>query len=370
MTHQLLLVYGGNSVEHEISIITALQIKNQYKGKYHLTLCYLKDGNFYVSPKLEKIDFYKHPNERRKLKPIKFIANQNYIWFRHKKLHFDAIWIVAHGNHCEDGTLYSFFKTLNIDVIAEKPSSAIIGQNKYLSKKCTTVTVVPYFELTQYDYNHNLESIIKKAHDLTFPLILKPIDLGSSIGIYSVSTIDEMMDRIDELLHLSSSVLIEKKLNHFIELNISIFQYKDQFIISDIEKVSNDHILSYNDKYINNEKSLAGQNKELPANIPDELKKKMQDMALQIYQELKCQYIVRMDFLYDLDSQTLYFNEINNIPGSLALYLYTSKGISPSMLIDMYIDEGLKNIDDEKNIVTAYQNNIFMESNFNNVKFK
>ncbi len=370
MTNNILLVYGGNSVEHEISIITALQIKNQYKGKYHLILCYLKDGKFYISPKLEKIDFYKSISKNIKnVNSINFNANENLIKVKHKKLHFDAVWIVAHGSNCEDGTLYSYFKTLNIDVIGEKPSSAIIGQNKYLTKKCTSVNTIPFYELNSYDYNHNLEKIMEETKKLGFPVILKPVDLGSSVGIHSANNIDEMMDSVEELFHLSSSIIIEKKINHFMELNISVFQYKDEFILSDIEKVSNNHVLSYKDKYVNNQKSMVGQKKELPANISNELKKQIQSFALKIYKDLKAQYIVRMDFLYDLDNDALYFNEINNIPGSLALYLYDSIGFKCSDILDMYIDEGLKNINNEKELITTYQDNIFMQQNFNNVKF-
>ena len=366
MNNNILLVYGGNSVEHEISIITALQIKNKYKGKYNLILCYLKDGNFYISKKLEKIDFYKSSNFNKKaLHKVNFIANKNYIKYNFKMLPFEAVWLVVHGSNCEDGTLYSYFKTLNINVISENITSAVIGQNKSLSKKCCDVSVLPFFEITQYDYNFNLESVVVNAKNIGFPAIIKPINLGSSVGISSINNIEELVAKLDELLHLSSSVIVEKKLETFTELNIAAFFYKDRLILSNIEKVSNNKVLSYSDKYVNNEKSMSGQQKELPANISDDLKIRLQEMAKNVYFNLKAQYIVRMDFLYDDANDQLYFNEINNIPGSLALYLFD---IDSSELIDMYLDEGLKNSMQENQMITSYQENIFNQPFFNNVK--
>jgi D-alanine-D-alanine ligase len=106
--NEILLVYGGDSVEHEISIITALQISNKYSGKYKLLLCYHKDGEFFINKNLNKVDFYKNNIFKSKDK-IEFKANKNFIKKQNKKIFFDAVWIIEHGKNCEDGTLYSFF---------------------------------------------------------------------------------------------------------------------------------------------------------------------------------------------------------------------------------------------------------------------
>lgn len=366
MTNNILLVYGGNSVEHEISIISALQIYNNYHGKYHLILCYLKNGYFYLSKNLNKLSFYQNLEKSlKKAHKVTFKANCLYLKDHFKKIDFLATWLVVHGKNCEDGTLYSYFKTLNIDTIALETSSAIIGQNKYFAKKLSEVKSVPYFIITTDDFNYNLDKILEKASKLTYPLIIKPIDLGSSVGIYSLNNSEDLIARLEELLHLTNSVIIEKKLEHFEELNIAAFKYKNEIILSKIEKVSHDKVLSYNDKYVNSKKSMIGQKKELPAKISEKLTKEIKNMALKIYNNLQASYIVRMDFLYDNLNKVLYFNEINNIPGSLALYLFD---IEKDKLIDMYLDEGLHNCELQKQLIYTYKDNIFKHDFFNNVK--
>ena len=367
MKNNILLVYGGNSVEHEISILSALHIYNNYKGKYNLVLCYLKDGNFYMSKKLKKLDTYKHFSILNK--PIKFITNKNYIISQGKKVFFDAIFLLTHGINCEDGTLASYFKTLNIPCIAQDIYSASIGQSKVLSKKLCNSNVVPYYYINKDIYHHSLQELIDNASNIGFPLIIKPNKLGSSVGINRINNTEELIDNIEYLFNLDDELIIEKCINSFYELNIAAIKYKDEIILSEIEKVSNSKILTYKDKYVVDQKFLTDKNKELPANIEDYLSSLIKEEAKKIYLSLNAKYIVRMDFLYDLETKQLYFNEINNIPGSLATYLFKHIGIEINKLIDMYIDEGLKDIDNKKRIICSYKENIFKDVSFNNVKF-
>lgn len=367
MKNNIILLYGGNSVEHEISILSALFVYKQYKGKYNLIPCYLKDSNFYIFKKLENIDTYK--NFPILHKPIKFIANKNYIISKGKRIYFDAVLIVTHGINCEDGTIASYFKTLNIPFIAQDIYSASIGQNKVLSKKLCNSKVVPYYYINKNTFNHSLQDLIDNANKLGFPLIIKPNKLGSSVGISKVENIEELIDNIEYLFNLDDELLLEKYISSFYELNIAAIKYKDEIILSEIEKVSNSKLLTYDDKYVVDQKFLNENNKELPANISDKLSSLIKQEAKKIYTSLNAKYIVRMDFLYDLDNKKLYFNEINNIPGSLATYLFKYVNIDINKLIDMYIDEGLKDIDSNKKIISSYEKNIFKEVSFNNVKF-
>lgn len=364
MRNNILLLFGGNSVEHEISIITAVQIIEKYKGKYNLIPCYLKEGLFYISNKLKKIDTFKTEKFERKLKKIAFRANQNFIIQGIKKIHFDAVWIVAHGSNCEDGTLYSFFKTLNINVIAQPPYSALIGHDKILLKKLCGIPIVPYIVIDNHSFSYDIKNIIEDACSLGFPLIIKPSNLGSSIGIKQVNDIDELMIEIEQTLCLSERLIVEKKIESFNELNIAAFSYEDEIYFSSIEKVSVNKVLSYEDKYLNQSKSMKDLKKELPAKISDELERKIIEYTKEIYRNVNCKYIVRFDYIYDNVNDILYINEINNIPGSLALYLFEDKGMNFDDIIDKYINQGLIDIGKDKNLITSYENNILKENNF------
>ena len=168
---------------------------------------------------------------------------------------------------------------------------------------------------------------------------------------------------------LDDYVIMEKCLENFIELNIALIKYKKDIIVSEIEKVSNSKVLTYNDKYLNENKSLNHSNKELPANIDDNLKNLIIESAKKIYLDLQMSLIVRIDFLYDINENQLYFNEINNIPGSLAFYLFIQIGIPLNTLIDMCLDEGLKEIYQQSNKIHSYSENILNDNLFDNVKF-
>lgn len=365
MKSNIIVVYGGNSVEHEISIITALQLKQNYTGRFNLILCYLKDGNFYINSKLNQLKNYKNFKD----KPITFLANKNYIYIKKKKTFFDAIWIVSHGQNCEDGTLSSYFKTLNIPVISQSLIASSVGQNKYISKKITSASSLDSYLISKNTLKQNMKEILVNANNLSYPIILKPNSLGSSIGINVIHSNEELIDKLEELFLLDDYVIMEKCLNNFTELNIAVIKYKDKLLVSEIERVSNDKVLTYNDKYVNENKSLNHSNKELPAKISKNLANEIIESAKTIYNELMMSLVVRIDFLYDTVNEKLYFNEINNIPGSLAFYLFKFKDIDINQLVDMCILEGLKQIENENNKIHCYSNNILNDNIFTNVKF-
>ena len=352
MKDNILLVYGGNSVEHEISIVTALQVKEKYKGKYNLIPCYLKNNRFYIDKKLNDLAFYKKRNCKLKHE-IFFKSDTLYVKSSLKKIRFSGVMLIVHGYNCEDGTLYSFFKTLNIPVIGENLYSAVIGQDKVLAKTMAKVETLP-FSL----YDDSMPSAID------YPIIIKPTRLGSSVGIKVANNEDELQEKIKEVNYFTKNIIIEKKLADFTEYNIALFKYNDDFIISSIEKVSNSKVLTYDDKYKNDKKSMEGQKREIPAIIDDTLKELIINTAKKIYNNLYASLIVRIDFLYDNKTNKLYFNEINNIPGSLSLYLF-KEIIDISELIDKYISNGLKNYDTENDFICSYDDNIFENVNFN-----
>ena len=357
MKENILLVYGGNSVEHEISIVTALQVKEKYNGRYNLILCYLKDHRFYIDKNFNVLSFYKKRNCKLKHE-VFFKRDTLYVKSNLRKIKFSGVMLIVHGYNCEDGTIYSFFKSLNIPIISENLYSAVIGQDKVLSKKLADVDVLPYAL-----YTDSLTPL-----KIKYPLIIKPVRLGSSVGINVINNEEELQAKINEIKYFTKNIMIEQKLDDFTEYNIALFKDNEEFIVSNIEKVSNGKVLTYDDKYKNSKKSMEGQKREIPAIIDNELKEKIINTAKKIYNNLQSSLIVRIDFLYDNKENKLYFNEINNIPGSLSLYLF-KEVIDISVLLDKYILIGLRNYDTENSYINSYDDNIFENTNFNvNIK--
>ena len=188
MKENILLVYGGNSVEHEISIVTALQVKERYNGRYNLILCYLKNNRFYIDKKLNRLSFYKKRNCKLKHE-IFFKRDTLYIKHNLRKIKFNGVMLTVHGYNCEDGTIYSFFKSLNIPIISENLYSAVIGQDKVLSKKLANVDTLPYAL-----YDDSFDSL-----KIKYPLIIKPTRLGSSVGINVINNKEELQEKINEI---------------------------------------------------------------------------------------------------------------------------------------------------------------------------
>ncbi len=364
--NNIIMVFGGDSVEHEISIITALQVYKQYTGKYNLIPIYLKKGKFYFINSME-INTFKTFNYKNE---VQFEANQNYLKLHHKKINFLGVLIVSHGKKCEDGSIYSYFNVLNIPVIGQDQYVSAICHDKELAKKIGNTSALPYFSLFRQDIDNKLDEIIKKANRIGYPLIIKPCRLGSSVGIKKINNSNELLDQIKEVLYFDNKIIVEKYLNNFEELNIAVLKNKSKYLYSEIEKIKKGSILSYNDKYLNSSKSMIQEEKELPAIINEMLRDEIIKKSMELCTNLNTSGVVRIDYLYDKDKKKLYFNEINNIPGSLAYYLFDKVNIKINDLIDIIIDNGLEEIENNKMLIENYKDNILKSKNDSMKLFK
>lgn len=336
--NRIILVSGGNSVEHEISLLTQKQVdKAINKDKYIVNNVYLsKDNKFYLIKKKNNKtlnDYKKHPLELIKDKNIQYFK------YKRKKIYFDYLFLLVHGKGVEDGSLHAYLEFLDIPYISNNVASSNLGMDKYITKELVkdNVKTLDHILVNMNDYNY--EELISKLNN--YPYIFKANSLGSSIGVIKVNNEYEVMDAINTIKVYDDYIIIEKCLNNFKEYNISLFKKNNEYIISSIEEINYKKVLSYNDKYSNN--GLENLNRIINPNINNNLKEEIINNSKYIYNKLKCDFLVRIDYLFDEESNTLYFNEINMIPGSLAFYLYEDKGILFDELLDYLIDVGKRN---------------------------
>jgi len=268
------IIYGGNSVEHEISIISAMQaIKALDKIKYEVIPLYItKDNKILYGDTLSNIEEYKNvPELTKKCHQVKFknINNKGYIIredlpFIRKEI--DVIYPVVHGKNVEDGSLKFLIDTLDIPCIYSSISSLSLCQDKVFSKMIldnNNFPVLDYLYLKKRDFKH----IILDDANITYPCVVKPATLGSSIGIRYAKNVEELHSSINAAFCYDDKVLIEKALTNFKEVNCSAFRYKDEIYVSEIERVySSSNILSYDDKYTD-QKGMEKCKRELPAKI-------------------------------------------------------------------------------------------------------
>ncbi len=354
---KIAIVYGGNSLESDISVLTALKVAHEFQNNgWDYLLVYLDhDGNFYTGKALlNKLNYENFHG----FKKGEFKRKHQSSFFKTKtsKLYFDYALIVGHGKGIEDGTLGAFFDTLKIPCIYSGIYNAAILQDKVACKRILNTFKIPQTKFkslsaSTYLNIQKLDSFIKPLH---FPLIVKPCHLGSSIGVRKVMNIEELKEAIEAAFYYDDEVIVEEAINHLKEVNIAILGNEEKMIISSLETVNNhDMILSFYDKY------ESGEDKKfvriIPSDVSEDIEETIRDIAIKSFRSLSCFGVVRFDFLYDQQSQKVYLNEINTIPGSLAYYLFEDKGIEFKELLTTLVDIGIKRIQKLSTIEATFE---------------
>lgn len=349
------LVYGGDSVESDISILTALKVQKELeKFSYPYLMVYLDhEGNFYSGEGLLHKDNYQnlvHFNKGN------FIQSQGKCFFKRglSKEAFDVVLLLCHGYHTEDGTLGGFFDTLKIPCIYPGLIQSAILQDKASFKRIMKNLEIPqtkYEILTEKEFALKLENK-EELTKLDYPLIVKPSHLGSSIGVKKVNSEKELIEALFDGFRYDEVVLIEEFVLNLKEVNVAILLHNDEMIISNLERVNNqEKVLSFIDKYDNyslNESHI------IPADIDNKMAKKIVYIAKKVYQKLLLKSLVRFDFLIDEKMNKVYLNEVNAIPGSLAYYLFESLDIKMVDLIEMLINQLKREEINKKKKISSY----------------
>ncbi len=367
--------FGGKSVEHEVSIISALQvIENLDHEKYEVVPVYIsKDNRFYTSELLTRVE------EFRDIENVKRIANEVYFThenskmvlnskgglFRKKLAKLDIVFPVVHGLNVEDGTLEGFLEMFNVPYVGPDVCASAVGMNKIIFKKVLEASNIPVIEYEtlnvsefEEDVDKAYEKIMKK---LSLPIIVKPANLGSSVGIEVIKTQEEFKEKMENVFAFCENVLIERCVTNLREINCSVIgNYASQEVSVLEEPIKNDEILSYKDKYMGDGakgaklgakstkfggtkgSGMASLSRKIPAELEKEQEESIYNYAKETFKILNCEGISRIDFILDGDNNKIYVNEINTIPGSLSYYLWSAKGVEFSDLLDKAIRYAIK----------------------------
>ena len=385
--------FGGKSVEHEVSIITAIQaIENINKEKYDVVPIYIsKDNKMYCGDNVGDIKQYKDINKLISQSTQVTLAqkdNKVVLLRCDKKLfenivydYIDIAFPIVHGTNVEDGTLQGYLKMFDIPYVGSDVISSAVGMDKYVCKCLLKENNIPILDckaFTLKDYTDSLENIINEVEkSFLYPVIVKPVNLGSSVGIKIARNTEQLQDAIAEAFSYSKKILIERAIKNLKEVNCSVLgDYEEAHASECEEPVKNDEILSFNDKYISGGKKTGTKNSsmnagvtKLPAEIDNDVKKRIQELAVKTFKVLGCCGVIRIDFMIDKDTNSIYVNEVNTIPGSLSFYLWKATNLSYPDLLDKMIDLGLKRYREDKNIIFSFDSNI-LEGFSNGTKLK
>ena len=379
--------YGCRSVEHEVSIISAVQaMASVNKEKYDITPVYVtKNGEMYSGSALFNIEEYKNLNTLLdKCKKVNFTRENNTVYMveqskkKFKKptlTQIDVAFPVVHGTNCEDGTIQGYFEYLNLPYVGCDIISSAVGMDKAVFKdvlKTAGVPVLDCITIRAKEYIANRDTVSEKIEEkIGFPLIVKPVNLGSSVGITKVNSKEELDDAIMLAFSFTDRILVEKAITALREINCSVLGDSDECQASVCEEpFMNDEILSYEDKYLGNSKNggkskgMASLGRKIPADLSETKANEIKDLACKTFKAIGANGVVRIDFMIDTDTDTVYANEINTIPGSLAFYLWEATGIKYPELLDRMIDLAFKRQRNRENITYSIDTNILEGASF------
>ena len=331
------VIFGGNSLEHELSILTAVQaMENIDKERYEVIPIYVtKNLTFYSGGMLKYIDSYKDFNlikrYARKVNLVnkegKFILETTGL-IRHVYKEIHLAFPMVHGKNTEDGSIVGFLETLGIPFVGSDIYSSAVGQDKIFTKEileANSLPVTDYVHFTDIDYQTDKESIFKKVDKLAYPLIIKPARLGSSIGIEIVNRKEELESSIEKVMKNDSRVLIEEYVENHSEYNMAVLLSKGKLIGSVIEEIEKDSPCDYYDKYRHDNDETY--KKIYPADISKALTEEIEKTSKRAYSALNLSGVARIDYIYDNKKKELYINEINTIPNFFSHHLFEDKNI-------------------------------------------
>ena len=383
------VIFCGPTVENEVSVISAVQaMESLNKEKYDIYPIYIdKDRNWYTGKMLADIDIYRDFDTLKRYAKRATLYNkdgrfvlQSLTGLKRIITDLDIVFPIVHGNNMEDGTVQGYLELVGVPYVGSGVLGSSLGQDKVVMKQVFEkfdIPIVSYIWFFDCEYYQNKEEITKKVKKLGYPVVVKPANLGSSVGITYVKDEESLNKAIEEALIYDTKIIVEKAIQNLIEVNCSVLgNYENQQASILEEVMGSEELLSYADKYVNGSKSktglktgskgMASASRIMPARIDEKLTLEVQDIAKRAFKALNLSGVCRIDFLIDGKSKKVYINEPNTIPGSLSFYLWEETNKPYEQLLDEMITIAIKQYKTKHSKTVSFETNIL--KNFSGVK--
>lgn len=388
MKTNVAVFFGGRSTEHEISVISANQAMAAIDAdKYNVIPVYItKDGRWFTGDALRDVKNYRDMKSligrctEVYMRPVYGDYN---LYLARKKMFgtdvaatVDVAIPVLHGSNGEDGIFEGVLETIGLPYAGCNTLASANGMDKITMKmilQAEGIPVVPYVWFTDKQWTADRERRIRQVEDsLGYPVIVKPANLGSSVGIGRAANREELIDRIEDAERYSTRIIVEHMVEHLQEINCSVLGDCDEYLTSVLEEpIKSGDFLTYEDKYMGGTKGTKGMQaseKRFPADLPEAETKRIQELAGDTFRVLSCHGVSRVDMIVDRDDRSIYVNEINTIPGSLSFYLWEGSGISFPELMERLVRLALKRKRESGSKTVSYDQNIFSMGAFAGAK--
>lgn len=380
------VIFGGESVEHEVSIITAVQaISFLDKKKYQAVPIYIgKDRNMYTGEMLTDMASYKDltliPTIAKEVtltkKDDKFILQAKRGLLNKIVDTIDVAFPIVHGKGVEDGSLSGLIESLGIPYVGPSMLGASIGQDKVVQKQVMSACGIPIVDYTWFydnEYLEDEEKILKDIKKVGYPCIVKPARLGSSVGITVAHNEEEIKTSIEEAIQYDEKIVVEAMVKNLIEVDCAVVGNHKEMECSLIgEMLTDNDFLTFEDKYLGSSSGKTGAKSggaksggcittggfKIPAELDKEIEEQVYKYSKEAFRCLNLSGVTRFDFLVDAKAKKAYVNEPNTIPGCLAFFFYSPKGKNYTKLLDEMITTAIKEYKDDKKKVTSFDSNV------------
>lgn len=380
------VIFGGETVEHEVSIISAVQaMEHMNQDKYDIIPIYIaKDRTWYTGNMLMDIDVYRNFDDLKKYaSKCTLIKKDGHYYlqrttgvFRKNITELDLAFPIVHGNNVEDGTLAGLLESIGIPYVGSGVLGSALGQDKVVMKQVFSsmhLPIVNYIWFYDSDYAETADDIKNKIADLGYPVIVKPAKLGSSVGISYVKEAKDINVAIEDAIQYDNKIIVEKAVENLVEVNCSVlgnYAYQQTSAIEEVKGRS--ELLTYQDKYLGNGKGVKGikgskgvksqgmasASRIIPARIDSKTEEDVRKIACEAFKALNLSGVCRIDFLINKETRQVYINEPNTIPGSLSFYLWEPTGKKYSELLDDMITLAIKDYKAKHKKVYSFDTNI------------
>ncbi len=384
MKKTIAVFFGGRSTEHDISIITALSsvIKPlELTKKYTVIPVYIaKDGRWFSDEKLKDIGLFRGQaidDFCAKTKPLAVVFDGGMVLrksgLKNKDIRVDIAFPAMHGPYGEDGSLMGLLRMAGISFVGSDMPASVIAMDKVLAKQVAQSNGIPtskfvFFSKAEFDRDR-YEVVNKVTSSLTFPQFVKPAHLGSSIGITKVNNGDELLNAIEVAAYYDDKIIVEEAVRNLVEVTVPIMGNETlRPALVERPLLGGDDFFDFDTKYLNGGKKTGGAKQtgaqgysELPAKLPEELYGAALAIAQKVYRVVGCEGISRVDLLIDMKAGTVYFNEINPLPGSLYAHNWRASGVSSVDLVNRLVELAEERFERTHKFETTFSSNFLSQ---------
>ena len=395
------VLFGGRSVEHEISVITGIEVLNAIDvSRYNPIPVYVDiRGRWFTGQELLDKSMYRNlPQALDALKEVTLLPRPGtggltvlpgkskgafglFAGSKEEVLPIDVFMPIFHGQYGEDGCIQGLFELADVVYTGCNVLASAVAMNKYICKAVVLqhgVPVLPSIVIHKNDAQRDLSAVRKKILNTAglsqFPLFLKPVNLGSSIGVGKAADEASLTAALAKVFEFDTECIVEPCITNMMEINVSVLENGSDAAASVVEvPVASKETLTYEDKYMRGGKGskgskgkgggpqrvqgMAGLTRVIdPEDLDLTLKQKVREYALSVYRTLGCAGSGRFDFILNLDDGQVYFNELNPLPGSMAHYLWAKS--SPSVLYTELLQRLIEGAIGRKELSAGLQRNL------------